>query len=156
MEKPLLMSKVVSAGFGREWRKTSTFCLLLSSRISAPMTTFWNRVSRAFKIGRSRYYIGRDLNHNGYYEYPALDGSSDPRRTRRLVQYHEHKELGEHDQNSLPIQWLMWLRHTRKSAPTIEVGDKGTYKYVLTNAPPDRNLNRIKNAFVLPSTMPAF
>lgn len=85
------------------------------------MATVWTRLTNFFKVGRGRHFIGKDLHSNKYYEFPSLDGSMDPRRTRRLVQYRIHKELGEHDQGALPVQWLMWLRHTRKSAPTIEV-----------------------------------
>lgn len=83
--------------------------------------SIFGRVARALGLGRARYYIGKDLDQNKYYEYPALDGSTDPRRTRRLIRYRVHKELGEHDQASLPAQWIMWLRHTRRSAPTVEV-----------------------------------
>ncbi|UZJ53899.1 hypothetical protein CBS101457_003219 [Exobasidium rhododendri] len=82
--------------------------------------SFFSRVAKAFRFGRQQYFIGKDLDSNLYYEYPSLDGSLDPRKTRRVIKYKIHKELGEHDQAALPIQWLMWLRHTRKSAPSIE------------------------------------
>jgi NADH dehydrogenase [ubiquinone] 1 alpha subcomplex assembly factor 2 len=86
--------------------------------------SFLSRVAKAFRFGKNRYFIGKDLDSNFYYEYPSLDGSLDPRKTRRVIKYRVHKELGEHDQNALPVQWLMWLRHTRKSAPSIEVREK--------------------------------
>jgi NADH dehydrogenase [ubiquinone] 1 alpha subcomplex assembly factor 2 len=87
------------------------------------MTSFLTRLAKTFRFGRAQYFVGKDLDSNKYYEYPSLDGSTDPRRTRRVIDYHIFKELGEHDQNKLATQWLMWLRHTRKSAPSIEVSD---------------------------------
>lgn len=83
--------------------------------------SLFSRISKALRFGRARFLVGKDLDNNKYFEYPPLDGSLDPRKTRRVIQYRIFKELGEHDQSSLPAQWLMWLRHTRKSAPTIEV-----------------------------------
>ncbi|PWN93510.1 hypothetical protein FA10DRAFT_264148 [Acaromyces ingoldii] len=83
------------------------------------MTSLFRRLSTVLGLGKGRYFIGRDLDHNRYYEFPSLDGNKDPRRTRRLIEYAQHKELGEHDQSRLPAQWLMWLRHTRRSAPSI-------------------------------------
>lgn len=73
------------------------------------------------RFGRAQYYAGKDLQNNKYYEYPSVDGNTDPRRTRRLIRYREEKDFGEHEETSLPAQWVMWLRHTRRSAPSVEV-----------------------------------
>ncbi|PWN35680.1 uncharacterized protein FA14DRAFT_160726 [Meira miltonrushii] len=96
------------------------------------MSNIIQKVSAFFRVGRARYLAGKDLDHNKYYEYPPLDGNTDPRRTRRLVRFREHKELGEYDQSTLPPQWLMWLRHTRKSAPTIEELSKDRERIAIT------------------------
>lgn len=45
----------------------------------------------------------------------------DPRHTRRTIVWKEKKDFSEYDQSSLPVQWKMWLRHTRRSPPTIQV-----------------------------------
>lgn len=90
-------------------------------RAAIDMSGIVKRLSSLFRLGNARYLAGTDLSQNKYYEYPSIDGDPDPRRSRRLVRYREHKELGEFDQSTLPTQWLMWLRHTRRSAPTIEV-----------------------------------
>ncbi|MCO5589619.1 hypothetical protein L7F22_043587 [Adiantum nelumboides] len=96
------------------------------------MSNIIKKVSTFLRIGRARFLAGKDLDHNNYYEYPPLDGNTDPRRTRRLVRFREHKELGEYDQSTLPPQWLMWLRHTRKSAPTIEELTKDRERIAIT------------------------
>lgn len=96
------------------------------------MSNIVKKVSAFLRIGRARFLAGKDLDHNSYYEYPPLDGNTDPRRTRRLVRFREHKELGEYDQSTLPPQWLMWLRHTRKSAPTIEELTKDRERIAIT------------------------
>lgn len=91
------------------------------------MSGIVKRISSLFRFGNARYLAGTDLSENKYYEYPSVDGNPDPRKSRRLVRYREHKELGEFDQSTLPTQWLMWLRHTRRSAPTIEVSEHGYF-----------------------------
>lgn len=96
------------------------------------MSNIIKKVSAFFRVGRARYLAGKDLDHNSYYEYPSLDGNPDPRKTRRLVRFRVHKELGEYDQSTLPPQWLMWLRHTRKSAPTIEELTKDRERIAIT------------------------
>ena len=46
--------------------------------------SLWRAMSRVLRIGRARYYVGRDLANNEYYELPSLHGKENP-RTRRYV-----------------------------------------------------------------------
>lgn len=84
------------------------------------MSSLLKPFASLFRVGKSRYFIGRDLQGNSYFEYPSLSGSSDPRHTRRLIEYRIKKDISEYDSTVLPVQWKMWLRHTRRAAPTIE------------------------------------
>ncbi|CAO1624533.1 unnamed protein product [Parajaminaea phylloscopi] len=74
--------------------------------------------------GKARYLVGHDLAGNAYYEYPPYnEGGKTPSelsRGRRIVKYREHKSIEDYDQKDLPIQWKMWLRHTRRAAPSLE------------------------------------
>lgn len=75
--------------------------------------------------GRTRFLAGHDLAGNTYYEYPAHNEggqlpSSNNARGRRVVRYREHKSIEDYNSAELPVQWKMWLRHTRRSAPTLE------------------------------------
>lgn len=40
-----------------------------------------------------------------------------------MVQYKDQKEIGDHiveDQRNIPVQWMLWLRQTRRDPPSIE------------------------------------
>lgn len=78
------------------------------------------RIARTLRLGKWKHMVGHDLAGNCYLELPSLSGSIDPRHTRRSIQWREKKELGDYDQRSIPVQWVMWLRHTRREAPTVE------------------------------------
>lgn len=82
--------------------------------------SFFQKVAKALRIGKAKYIVGHDLAGNAYVELPSLSGSLDPRHTRRSIQWKEKKEWGDYDQRSIPVQWVMWLRHTRREAPTIQ------------------------------------
>ncbi|SPO24315.1 related to Mimitin, mitochondrial precursor [Ustilago trichophora] len=82
--------------------------------------SLFQKLAKALRIGNARYIVGHDLAGNSYLELPSLSGSLDPRHTRRSIQWKEKKELGDYDQRSIPVQWVMWLRHTRREAPSIE------------------------------------
>ncbi|KAK0526784.1 hypothetical protein OC834_004682 [Tilletia horrida] len=77
-------------------------------------------LSSVFRVGRARYFAGYDLAGNAFYEYPSRSGSTDPRHTRRVIDWKEKREPSEYDQSSIPAQWVAWLRHTRRQAPTLE------------------------------------
>lgn len=86
-----------------------------------PLTSLLRPISRLLRLGDARYFIGHDLDGNSYYEYPSRSGSLDPRHTRRVIQYRiKQAHYSEYDRSQLPIQWKMWLRHTRRVAPTLE------------------------------------
>ena len=41
-----------------------------------------------------------------------------------MVEYANRKEAGDHvtiDQKLIPVQWMLWLRHTRADPPSIPV-----------------------------------
>ncbi|SPO23872.1 related to Mimitin, mitochondrial precursor [Ustilago trichophora] len=82
--------------------------------------SLFQKLAKALRIGKARYIVGQDLAGNSYLELPSLSGSLDPRHTRRSIQWKEKKELGDYDQRSIPVQWVMWLRHTRREPPSIE------------------------------------
>ncbi|CEH18701.1 NADH:UBIQUINONE OXIDOREDUCTASE SUBUNIT-17.2 [Ceraceosorus bombacis] len=88
------------------------------------MSHFFRTLAKALPLpgglGRWRYLVGKDLADNSYYEFPSADGNKDPRFTRRVVKYKEHMDIDLYDRSELPLQWMMWLRHTRRSAPSIQ------------------------------------
>lgn len=45
---------------------------------------------------------------------------SDPRYTKRVVEYALRKDLEEYNTNDLQVPWQSWLRHTRDIAPSLE------------------------------------
>lgn len=96
--------------------------------------SFFQRVAKALRLGKSKYIVGQDLAGNSYLELPSLSGSLDPRHTRRSIQWKEKKEMGDYDQRSIPVQWVMWLRHTRREAPSIEELVKDRERILLTQA----------------------
>ncbi|KAL9934906.1 hypothetical protein V8E36_005982 [Tilletia maclaganii] len=77
-------------------------------------------IGRVLGIGRARYLAGYDLNGNSFYELPSRSGSKDPRHTYRIIDWKEKRHASEYDQSLIPAQWVAWLRHTRREAPTIE------------------------------------
>jgi NADH dehydrogenase [ubiquinone] 1 alpha subcomplex assembly factor 2 len=91
-------------------------------------------IARTLRIGKARYIVGHDLTGNAYLELPSLSGSLDPRHTRRSIQWKEKKEMGDYDQRSIPVQWVMWLRHTRRDPPTIEELARDRQRILTTQA----------------------
>ncbi|EPQ29541.1 uncharacterized protein PFL1_02760 [Pseudozyma flocculosa PF-1] len=83
------------------------------------MASIFQKAARLLNIGKARHIVGYDLAGNAYLELPSLHGSTDPRHTRRMIQWKEKMHHGEYDQRSLPVQWTMWLRHTRRDPPSI-------------------------------------
>lgn len=91
-------------------------------------------LARALRIGKAKYIKGHDLAGNAYLELPSLSGSLDPRHTRRSIQWAEKRELGDYDQRSIPVQWVMWLRHTRRDAPSLEELQRDRERIAMTQA----------------------
>lgn len=94
----------------------------------------FQNIAKTLRIGNAKYIVGHDLAGNSYLELPSLSGSTDPRHTRRSIQWAEKRELGDYDQRSIPVQWVMWLRHTRRQAPTIEELVQDRQRIELTQA----------------------
>ncbi|PWN24527.1 hypothetical protein BDZ90DRAFT_224698, partial [Jaminaea rosea] len=78
--------------------------------------------------GPNRFLAGRDLAGNAYYEYPPshqpTSSSRHATRSRRVVKYAVERPIEEYagsggDAEQLPVQWKMWLRHTRADAPSL-------------------------------------
>jgi hypothetical protein len=59
-----------------------------------------------------------------FYSHNVANLSAEGSRTKRVVKYARRMELWEYPQaqRRLPVQWTMWLTHTRLKAPTLEVG----------------------------------
>jgi len=80
------------------------------------------RLWRAVVTRPNKYYVGRDLEGNRFFEYPST--TDDPRRTKRQVEYQKaaNKDMWDYALKSgtLPVQWTSWLSHTRPKPPTIE------------------------------------
>lgn len=67
---------------------------------------------------RKKYFVGYDLNGNKYWEF-----YTDSDRTmmgRRLWEPYKEQAFMVDYYDKLPVQWLQWLRKSRKQAPTIE------------------------------------
>ncbi|CDU26179.1 related to Mimitin, mitochondrial precursor [Sporisorium scitamineum] len=94
----------------------------------------FQNLAKALRIGKAKYIKGHDLAGNAYLELPSLSGSLDPRHTRRSIQWKEKRELGDYDQRSIPVQWVMWLRHTRREAPTLKELEQDRQRILLTQA----------------------
>lgn len=88
---------------------------------AGPLASLIRPISRLLRVGNARYLVGHDLEGNSYYEYPSRSGSTDPRHTRRVIEYRiKQANYFEYDRSELPIQWKQWLRHTRRVAPSLE------------------------------------
>ncbi|KAI3625760.1 hypothetical protein CBS9595_001121 [Malassezia furfur] len=100
------------------------------------MSSFWKTLSRVLRIGHARYMVGKDLAENTYYEFPAINGSKDPRHTRRVIKWKESRHMSDYNPKDIPIQWDAWMRHTRRQPPTIQelVQDLERQRIVLHNA----------------------
>lgn len=92
-----------------------------------------NRILNLFR--NSSRYMGRDLEGNSFYEYP---GFSADRRPKRTVQYKDPSDVWNYigGGKRLPVQWSMWLSHTRQHPPALEElqRDLERQKRVLVNA----------------------
>ncbi|EKM76764.1 hypothetical protein AGABI1DRAFT_115638, partial [Agaricus bisporus var. burnettii JB137-S8] len=80
--------------------------------------------------------VGRDLEGNRFYELPSV--SDDPRRTKRTIEYKDEEDVWNYigGGKRLPVQWSMWLSHTRPHPSTVEElqQDAERQRRVLANA----------------------
>lgn len=98
------------------------------------MSGFFRRAAQLLRIGKAKYIVGQDLMGNSYLEMPSLSGSTDVRHTRRSILWREKKELGDYDQRSIPVQWVMWLRHTRRDAPSLDELERDRQRILSTQS----------------------
>ncbi|CAG8976684.1 hypothetical protein HYALB_00010809 [Hymenoscyphus albidus] len=82
----------------------------------SPLKTAWYKwKSLRWVPGRKKFLVGLDLNGNTFWEFrDALN--SHKHKMRRIVQYPHFAHLSD---VQVSPQWLQWLRHTRKEAPSI-------------------------------------
>ncbi|KAG8755667.1 hypothetical protein FRC14_003776 [Serendipita sp. 396] len=82
------------------------------------MSIVFKRIWSIFS--RPSRYVGRDLEGNKFFEYPST--SDDPRRTKRMIEYQPESRKWDYvsGRARLPVQWSMWLTHTRADPPSIE------------------------------------
>lgn len=72
---------------------------------------------------RGAHLMGTDLAGNKYWELPNVHGDLRATATRRFVEYAKPGTWQDHamrDEKIVPVQWILWLRHTRMDAPSLE------------------------------------
>ncbi|KAL6300414.1 hypothetical protein BKA93DRAFT_532367 [Sparassis latifolia] len=81
--------------------------------MSAVLRRLWQ------KIRAPRYYVGRDLEGNRFFEYP---NPNDDSRTKRVVKYQRGRDMWHYiaGNRRIAVQWTSWLTHTRPNPPTLE------------------------------------
>ncbi|KAJ2351590.1 hypothetical protein H4S02_013598 [Coemansia sp. RSA 2611] len=65
---------------------------------------------------RKDVLAGADLDGNLYFERSVRSAQ----RSRRHVMYKKNMPVAEYSDQTIPIQWQAWMRHTRKQPPTIQ------------------------------------
>ncbi|KAG9231761.1 hypothetical protein BJ875DRAFT_382194 [Amylocarpus encephaloides] len=88
----------------------------MSSRPTGPIKAAWYKwKSQRWVPWRKRFLVGLDLHGNTFWEFRDTL-SSHKHRMRRIVRYPTAAHLSDVD---VGPQWLQWLRHTRKEAPSL-------------------------------------
>ncbi|ORY92877.1 hypothetical protein BCR35DRAFT_298464 [Leucosporidium creatinivorum] len=77
------------------------------------------RAARALRLGKEKYYVGRDLEGNSFYERPNVEAPDDWRQNKRSIEYLVAKPLSDYGFKSIPVQWSSWMRRTRRDPPTV-------------------------------------
>lgn len=83
---------------------------------------YWKRVLHQFQSRkdipfRRKFFVGYDLHGNTYWEF-TIDGNM--QRLRRKLEPYEEKLFKADYFETVPPQWLQWLRRTRNEAPTLQ------------------------------------
>lgn len=83
---------------------------------------YWKRVLHKFQSRkdipfRRKFFVGYDLHGNTYWEF-TIDGNM--QRLRRKLEPFEEKIFKADYFETVPPQWLQWLRRTRNEAPTLQ------------------------------------
>ncbi|MBW0533331.1 hypothetical protein O181_073046 [Austropuccinia psidii MF-1] len=75
-------------------------------------------IKQSLSIGSERFFVGRDLVGNRYYEKPSL--RADSSRPKRFVNFKSYQnDPALYHPHRLPPQWSAWLAFTRMNPPTI-------------------------------------
>lgn len=83
---------------------------------------YWKRILHKFQSRRDipfrrKFFVGYDLHGNTYWEF-TIDGNM--QRLRRKLEPFEEKLFKADYFETVPPQWLQWLRRTRYDAPTLQ------------------------------------
>lgn len=84
--------------------------------------SYWKRILHKFQSRRDmpfrrKFFVGYDLHGNTYWEF-TIDGNM--QRLRRKLEPYEEKLFKADYFETVPPQWLQWLRRTRNEAPTLQ------------------------------------
>ncbi|SGZ51365.1 CIC11C00000002748 [Sungouiella intermedia] len=83
---------------------------------------YWKRVLHKFQSRRDipfrkKFFVGYDLHGNTYWEF-TVDGNM--QRLRRKLEPYQEMIFKADYFDTIPPQWLQWLRRTRNEAPTLQ------------------------------------
>lgn len=67
---------------------------------------------------RKKFFVGYDLEANTYWEF-YIDGKKPNIRPRRLMEPYKPEPLLLNYFDRIPIQWVQWLKFSRKNPPSI-------------------------------------
>ncbi|RDL36592.1 uncharacterized protein BP5553_05944 [Venustampulla echinocandica] len=88
----------------------------MSSKAVGPIRSSWYKwKAQRWVPWRKRFLVGLDLHGNTFWEFRESLWSPQY-RMRRIVQYPPNTHASDVD---VSPQWLQWLRHTRKNAPSL-------------------------------------
>ncbi|KAF2859195.1 hypothetical protein K470DRAFT_219661 [Piedraia hortae CBS 480.64] len=99
----------------------------------SPVRSLWYRWKALRLPWRKRFFVGLDLDGNTFWEFKDTISSQ---RLRRIV---KHKNAAYFSDIQVSPQWMQWLRHARKEAPTIaeqqhEISRQATMKMLAERA----------------------
>ncbi|OBA24233.1 hypothetical protein METBIDRAFT_34634 [Metschnikowia bicuspidata var. bicuspidata NRRL YB-4993] len=82
----------------------------------------WKRVLHKFQARRDipfrkKFFVGYDLHGNTYWEF-TIDGNM--HRLRRKLEPFQESPFKSDYFETVPPQWLQWLRRTKRDAPTLQ------------------------------------
>lgn len=83
---------------------------------------YWKRILHQFQKRRDipfrrKFFVGYDLHGNTYWEF-TIDGNM--QRLRRKLEPYDVQLFKADYFETVPPQWLQWLRRTRYEAPTLQ------------------------------------
>lgn len=98
---------------------------LISSHKMDPMANkypLWKRLLHKFQARRdvpfrNKFFVGYDLHGNTYWEF-TVDGNM--QRLRRKLEPYQESIFKSDYFETVPPQWLQWLRRMKKDPPTLQ------------------------------------